>query len=98
MLDILVVLLVVPESPLRTSGRFDYRGALGLSVFLVCLLLAVSKGERLGLGSPATLGLFAGAVVVVPLWTLFELRTASRWSICGSRRVPPCCSPTSPRC
>ncbi len=77
LLDIVVVLLVVPESKLRSSGRFDVPGALGLSGFLVCLLLAVSKGSAWGWASPATLGLFAGALVIVPLWLAFELRTAS---------------------
>jgi len=78
LLDILVVLLVVPESKVRTSGRFDVPGALGLSAFLVCLLLAVSKGSAWGWASPATLGLFAAAfVVIAPLWILFELRTSA---------------------
>ncbi|MFC5264388.1 MFS transporter [Kribbella qitaiheensis] len=77
LLDILLVLLIVPESKLRTSGRFDVPGALGLSAFLVCLLLAVSKGSAWGWASAATLGLFAGAVVIVPLWILFELRTSA---------------------
>ncbi|WP_241995940.1 MFS transporter [Kribbella sp. VKM Ac-2568] len=77
LLDILLVLLIVPESKLRTSGRFDVPGALGLSAFLVCLLLAVSKGSAWGWGSAATLGLFAGAVVIVALWILFELRTSA---------------------
>jgi MFS family permease len=77
LLDILVVLLIVPESKLRTSGRFDVPGALGLSAFLVCLLLAVSKGSAWGWTSAATLGSFAGALVIVPLWILFELRTSA---------------------
>ncbi|HET6291897.1 MAG TPA: MFS transporter, partial [Kribbella sp.] len=78
LLDILVVLLVVPESKVRTSGRFDVLGALGLSAFLVCLLLAVSKGSAWGWASPATLGLFAAAfVLIAPLWVLFELRTSA---------------------
>ena len=76
LLDILVVLLVVPESKLHASGRFDVLGALGLSGFLLCLLLAVSKGSAWGWGSAATLGLFAGAVLIVPLWLVYELRTS----------------------
>ena len=50
LLDIALVLLIVPESAVRTSGRFDVIGAIGLSAFLVCLLLAVSKGQQLGYG------------------------------------------------
>ncbi|WP_406051246.1 MFS transporter [Kribbella sp. NBC_00889] len=73
--DVLLVLLIVPESAVRTSGRFDVPGALGLSAFLVCLLLAVSKS---GTWSTTTIvALYAVAVLLVPLWGIFELRTRS---------------------
>ncbi|MEU5262117.1 MFS transporter [Amycolatopsis sp. NPDC021455] len=71
-----LVVALVPESPVRTGGRFDVPGAAGLSIALVCLLLAISKGADWGWGSVATLGLFAGAVVVLLLWGRWELRTA----------------------
>ncbi|MFI5713941.1 MFS transporter [Kribbella sp. NPDC051620] len=77
LLNIAAVLLVVPESALRGSGRFDVLGALGLSGFLVCLLLAVSKGSAWGWGSPATVGLFVAALAIVPLWGWYELRGAT---------------------
>src|ERR1700712_1340413 len=38
-----LVLTLIPESPQRAGGRFDLVGAVGLSVTLVCLLLAISK-------------------------------------------------------
>jgi MFS family permease len=75
LLDLILVLLIVPESPVRTSGRFDVLGAIGLSAFLVCLLLAVSKGSTWG--TSATIGLYVGAAAIVPLWGWFELRTTS---------------------
>jgi MFS family permease len=71
-----LVVALVPESPVRTGGRFDVPGAAGLSIALVCLLLAISKGADWGWGSAATLGLLAGAVVVLLLWGRWELRTA----------------------
>ncbi|TDC14570.1 MFS transporter [Kribbella albertanoniae] len=74
-LDIVLVLLVVPESVVRTSGRFDVLGALGLAAFLVCLLLAVSKGSTWGTGP--TIALALGAIAVVPVWGWYELRTLS---------------------
>ncbi|GAA0948935.1 MFS transporter [Kribbella koreensis] len=77
LLNIAAVLLVVPESKLRSSGRFDILGALGLSGFLVCLLLAVSKGSAWGWGSPKTVGLFVAALAIVPLWGWYELRSAT---------------------
>ncbi|ALO91771.1 MFS transporter [Streptomyces hygroscopicus subsp. limoneus] len=70
------VLGLVPESSVRTGGRFDAAGALGMAVGLVSLLLAISKGADWGWGSGTTLGLFALAVVVLLGWGLFELRTA----------------------
>ncbi|WP_086819982.1 MFS transporter [Allokutzneria sp. NRRL B-24872] len=73
-LALTAVVLIVPESPLRTRGRFDVVGALGLSAFLVCLLVPVSKGSAWGWSSPATLGFFAAAVLIVPLWGFHQLR------------------------
>ena len=70
-----LVVSIVPESAVRTGGRFDGPGALGLSVGLVCMLLAVSQGASWGWGSARTVGLFAGAVGVFLAWGLYELRT-----------------------
>ena len=72
----LLVLLLVPESPVRARGRFDHLGAAGLSAGLVCLLLAVSKGGDWGWSSGTTLGLFGAAAVVLLVWGLWELRLA----------------------
>jgi MFS family permease len=69
-----LVATFVPESSVRTGGRFDLLGALGLSAALVCLLLAISKGADWGWGGGVTLGLFGAAVVVLLLWGWFELR------------------------
>ncbi|MFF9581521.1 MFS transporter [Streptomyces achromogenes] len=71
-----LVLGLVPESGVRTGGRFDLAGALGMAVGLVSLLLAVSKGADWGWGSGTTLGLLALAVAVLVAWGFFELRTA----------------------
>ena len=75
------MLLLVPrfveESRVRTGGRFDALGAVGLGVVLVCLLLAVSKGTAWGWGSPLTLGLLAVVVVLGPLWGRHQLRRRS---------------------
>ncbi|MGI5940068.1 MAG: MFS transporter [Thermoleophilia bacterium] len=65
----------IPESSVRTGGRFDVPGALGLSVGLVALLLAISKGADWGWGSVTTLTLFAAAVVVLVGWGMIEVRT-----------------------
>ncbi|MFD8158600.1 MFS transporter [Streptomyces malaysiensis] len=72
-----LVFALVPESEVRTGGRFDAVGAVGMAVGLVCLLLAISKGADWGWGSGTTLGLFAAAVVVLVGWGFFELRIAA---------------------
>jgi EmrB/QacA subfamily drug resistance transporter len=71
----LLVLVVVRESKVRSGGRFDLLGAVGLAAGLVCLLLAISKGADWGWTSGTTLGLFGAALVVLLLWGWFELRT-----------------------
>jgi MFS family permease len=74
-LSLVLVLTLVPESKVRTGGRFDLLGAVGLSAALVSLLLAMSKGASWGWDSGTTLGLFAAAVVILLAWGWFELRT-----------------------
>ncbi|TDW15824.1 MFS transporter [Kribbella kalugense] len=75
LLDVVLVLLIVPESPVRSRGRFDVVGALGLSAFLVSLLLAVSKTNAWGAGR--LVALYAVAVLLVPIWGWYELRIKS---------------------
>ncbi|MFG1927308.1 MFS transporter [Cryptosporangium sp. NPDC048952] len=77
LLALLAVAAVVPESGLRSGGRFDGVGAIGLAVWLAALLLVISKGNAWGWTSPAVLSLAGVFVVVVPLWTVFELRRRS---------------------
>ncbi|MEU5366657.1 MFS transporter [Streptomyces sp. NPDC005925] len=74
-LALVLVLLLVPESKVRTGGRFDAIGGLGMAAGLICLLLAISKGADWGWGSGTTLGLLAAAVVVLLVWGWWELRT-----------------------
>lgn len=75
-LAMVLVATVVPESELRTGGRFDVLGALGLSAGLVSLLLAISKGGDWGWSSGTTLGLFSASVLIFLLWGVMELRLA----------------------
>lgn len=71
-----LIRLLVPAAPPRGGGGFDALGALGLGTGLGCLLLAVSKGADWGWASATTIGLFAGAVVVLAIWGWWELRAA----------------------
>ncbi|MFF2604383.1 MFS transporter [Arthrobacter koreensis] len=69
------VYFFVPESTLRTEGRFDYAGALLLSGAMTALLLAISKGGVWGWTSDVILGLFAAFTVLIALWFPLELRS-----------------------
>jgi EmrB/QacA subfamily drug resistance transporter len=62
------------ESPVRTPGRLDVLGAGILSVGLVALLLAISKGQSWGWGDAKTVGLLALGVVALIGFVLAELR------------------------
>ena len=64
------------ESPVRKPGRLDVIGAGILSVGLVALLLAISKGQSWGWGDAKTLGLLALGVVALIVFVLAELRVA----------------------
>ncbi|MET7419452.1 MFS transporter [Dactylosporangium sp. NPDC005555] len=62
------------ESPVRTPGRLDVLGAGILSVALVSLLLAISKGQAWGWTDAATVGLLALGVVALVVFVVVELR------------------------
>jgi len=68
---------LIPVSTLRSEGTFDFLGAVGLGIGLTAVLLGISKGNSWGWTSPVTLGLLAGAVVVLLAWGVYELRTPS---------------------
>ncbi|GGF24971.1 MFS transporter [Subtercola lobariae] len=74
---IVLVYTLVPVSTLRTGGSFDFIGAVGFAIGLVGILLAISKGGEWGWGSPVTLGMLGGGVLVLLVWGVFELRTTS---------------------
>ena len=70
-----LVLRFVPESSVRSGGRFDVLGGLGLSIGLISLLLAISQGADWGWTGGRTLSLFALAVVALLAWGWWERRT-----------------------
>lgn len=73
---LVAVALVVPESKVRTAGRFDYAGALVLSAALAALLLAISKGGAWGWGSEPVLLLFLTAAILLAAWVPYELKVS----------------------
>lgn len=71
-----LIVALVPESRVRSGGRFDAVGAVGLSSGLICLMLAISQGATWGWTSARIDLLFAAVVVILPVWGWWELRTA----------------------
>ena len=71
---LVLVIAVVPESPIRTPSRIDYPGALLLAGILVSFLVALSEGDNWGWGSARVLGLLGLSAVLVPTWIRVELR------------------------
>ena len=70
----ITTLLFVPESPIKSPGRINWGGAILLSGWLVCLLVAISEGPTWGWGSPRTVGLSVGGIVLLVAWVMNEQR------------------------
>jgi EmrB/QacA subfamily drug resistance transporter len=68
------VLALVNESAVRSRGRFDYIGAVALSIALTALLLGISKGGSWGWTSQQIIGLFVLTGAVLAVWVPYELR------------------------
>jgi MFS family permease len=66
----------VPESPVRTGGKFDFAGAITLAIALVALLLPISKGSDWGWTNSKTVVLLIVSLIAFLVWGWWELRTA----------------------
>ncbi|MFI5890234.1 MFS transporter [Actinoplanes sp. NPDC051513] len=64
----------VPESPVRAPGKLDVLGAGILSVSLVGLLLAISKGREWGWADTRTVTLLIVGAIALVVFVLVELR------------------------
>lgn len=69
------VRVFVPESPVRTPGRVDVRGALVLAVGLTLPLIAVARANTWGWGAARTIGLLAAGILVLAGWVALQRRT-----------------------
>ena len=86
---LLGVVFGVPESPVRKPGRLDVLGAGILSVSLVSLLLAISKGREWGWGAPQTVllsGTWGGHSGAVRLRRTTGGRAVDRHAAVGDSR------------
>ena len=74
MLPLLV--LVVPESPLRTDQRLDVAGALLLAVGVGLVLLYLSNGADWGWGRPTAWGWLVGGLLLLVAFVMVERRSS----------------------
>lgn len=72
----LLVLAMVPESPLRSKGRVDYPGAVLLGVAVFGILFGVTELQKRGFGDPMILACLLLGVVALLLWWVRQ-RTAA---------------------
>ncbi|CAM2797625.1 MFS transporter [Prescottella defluvii] len=71
------ILAAVPRTDGRPGARVDVVGAVGLSVGVTGLLIALSNGNTWGWGSAATIGTVVGSVLVLVVWGWYELRISA---------------------
>src|SRR4051794_19271687 len=65
----------IPESPYRTPGRVDIRGAAVLGVGLVLPLPAVARANDWGWGAPRTLIMIGAGVIILAGWVVLQKHT-----------------------
>jgi MFS family permease len=68
------IVVLVPETPVRGRVRIDWVGAGLLSLGLLAMFLAISKGNSWGWSSASILGLFAIAACLLAAFAIVERR------------------------
>ncbi|WP_062464125.1 MFS transporter [Demequina soli] len=71
---VILTAVVVPHRHDAHPAKLDLVGAAGLAIGLVGVLVGVSKGNDWGWGSGSTWGMIGGGIVVIALWSVYELR------------------------
>jgi MFS family permease len=71
-----LLVLVVPETPLRTNQRLDLGGAVLLAVGVGLVLLYLSNGANWGWGRPTAWGWLAGGIALLLAFVAVEKRSA----------------------
>jgi MFS family permease len=81
--------LLIPESPRRSPGSVDVRGAAVLAVGLTLPLVAISRANEWGWGSGRFLGMVAVGLAVLAAWVALERRTEHPLADIRSLASPP---------
>lgn len=72
---VLLIWRFIPMTPVfGHCKQFDFVGAIGLGIGLLCLLIALTKGTDWGWTSPTVLIPIAVAVIALTSWSWWELR------------------------
>ncbi|ALV44248.1 MFS transporter permease [Arthrobacter alpinus] len=71
---LVLVARIVPKDTVFATGGFDYVGAVGLSIGLSGIIVAIAQGNAWGWTSPGTLAFGCGGIAVLLAWGAFELR------------------------
>lgn len=71
-----VVVLLVPETVVRSPGRVDLIGAILLTAGLLAVLTGISNAAAWGWGDPRTIALILGGAALLTLWVFVEHRTS----------------------
>jgi EmrB/QacA subfamily drug resistance transporter len=82
------VYFFIPESVERSAGRISWPGAILLSSWLVCLLLAVSEAPDWGWASLPVLALLVAAVLLALAWIWSETRSSHPLIDMKMMRIP----------
>lgn len=69
-----LVLALVPGTPDRASGRYDWRGTIALGAAAIGLLTALTLVVQAGWASPVTAALLAVAIAAAVAWGWLETR------------------------
>ncbi len=65
----------IPESPVKTPAEINYKAAGLMTLGISATLLAITETSTWGWGSPKTLGLLAGGLLLIGAWVREELRS-----------------------
>jgi EmrB/QacA subfamily drug resistance transporter len=84
----LSLFFIPKEAPAEQGQRFDLPGAAVFLAGLTALLLGLNEGAAWGWGSPAVLGLLAGALLLLVVFILIERRSPAPMLDLSLFRVP----------
>jgi EmrB/QacA subfamily drug resistance transporter len=81
--------LYIPESPVRTPGKVDLRGAVVLGVGLVLPMVGIARANDWGWGSARVIALVVAGAAILVAWVALQKRTAEPMADIATLRRPP---------